>query len=49
MVHIKIINEDKVYKDKRCISLIVSPVVSWITKEQEVDKHTLPNGREKAG
>lgn len=39
MVAIRIVNEDKVYKGKRNISLNVSLVLSWITKDHE--KQTL--------
>lgn len=38
MVYMRITTKDKVYKDKRYISLIVSLVFSRITKEQEVKK-----------
>lgn len=41
MVVIRIVNEDKAHKGKKYISLNVSVVFSWITKEQEVkNKHS---------
>lgn len=36
MVAIRIVNEDKVHKGKKYISLNVSLMFLWVTEEQEV-------------